>query len=66
MGEFDHLWVTSQDEVDEFRAGFTSAASVDAALQLGAGHCIDFHLPAGEFQDAQLAFAKTAAQTAAV
>lgn len=65
MGEFDHLWVTSQDEIDEFRAGFTSAPSVDAALQLGAGHCIDFHLPSGEFQDSQLAFAKTVAQTAA-
>ena len=66
MGEFDHLWVTSQDEIDEFRAGFTSAASVDAALQLGSGHCIDFHLPSGEFQDSQLAFAKATAQTAAV
>ena len=50
MGEFDHLWVASQDEIDEFRAGFTSAPSIDAALQLGSGHCIDFHLPSGEFQ----------------
>jgi pimeloyl-ACP methyl ester carboxylesterase len=66
MGEFDHLWVVSQDEVDEFRSGFTSAPSIDAALQLGSGHCIDFHLPSAEFQDAQLAFAKSAAQTAAV
>ena len=50
MGEFDHLWVTSQDEIDEFRAGFTAAPSVDAALQLGSGHCIDFHLPSDDFQ----------------
>ena len=66
MGEFDHLWVVSQDEIDEFQAGFTSAPSIDAALQLGSGHCIDFHLPSGEFHDSQLAFAKSAAQTAAV
>ncbi|SFR92690.1 Alpha/beta hydrolase family protein [Microbacterium sp. cf046] len=66
QGEFDHLWVTSQDEIDEYRAGFTAAASVDAALQLGSGHCIDFHLPSGEFHEAQLAFAKASARTAAV
>ncbi|GAB2832330.1 alpha/beta hydrolase [Microbacterium insulae] len=66
QGEFDALWVTSQEEIDEFRGGFTSAASIDTALQLGSGHCIDFHLAGGEFQDAQLAFAKSAAATAAV
>ena len=57
QGEFDKLWVTSQDEVDEFRAGFTAAASVDAELQPGSGHCIDFHLPSDDFQNAQLRFA---------
>jgi len=59
--EFDHLWVVSQDEVDEYRAGFTSAASVDVELQLGAGHCIDFHLPSSEFQSSQLDFAQQSA-----
>lgn len=60
--EFDHLWVVSQDEVDEYRAGFTSAPSIDAQLQLGAGHCIDFHLPSDEFQNSQLAFARESAK----
>jgi pimeloyl-ACP methyl ester carboxylesterase len=65
QGEFDHLWVTSQDEIDEFRAGFTAAPSVDAELQPGSGHCIDFHLPGNEFQRSQLAFALAAAGAAA-
>jgi hypothetical protein len=59
QGEFDHLWVTDQGEIDEFRAGFTSAASVDMAIQAGSGHCIDFHLPSEEFQSAQLAFVRS-------
>lgn len=57
QAEFDHLWVTSQDEIDEFRAGFTSAASIDTAIQAGCGHCIDFHKPSDEFQNAELTFA---------
>jgi pimeloyl-ACP methyl ester carboxylesterase len=61
-GEFDHLWVVSQDEVDEYTAGFTSAPSIDARLQMGAGHCIDFHLPSDEFQISQLAFARESAK----
>ena len=61
QAEFDHLWVTDQSEVDEYRAGFTSAPSVDIELQLGAGHCIDFHLPSDEFQNSQLAFARASA-----
>jgi pimeloyl-ACP methyl ester carboxylesterase len=62
QAEFDHLWVTDQGEVDTYKAGFTSAPSIDAQLQLGAGHCIDFHLPSDEFQNSQLAFARSAAQ----
>ena len=62
QGEFDHLWVTSRDEIDEFRAGFTAAASIDAELQLGSGHCIDFHRPSAEFQRSQLVFALTVAE----
>ena len=60
--EFDHLWVVSQDEVDEYTAGFTSAPSIDAQVQLGAGHCIDFHLPSDDFQISQLAFARESAK----
>jgi len=66
QGEFDHLWVTSQDEIDEFRAGFTAAPSIDAELQLGSGHCIDFHRPSEEFQRSQLEFALAVAERAAV
>lgn len=64
QGEFDALWITSQDEVDEFRAGFGPAASIDTALQPGSGHCIDFHLAGGEFQGSQLAFARACAASA--
>lgn len=60
--EFDHLWVVDQGEVDTYKAGFTSAASIDAALTLAAGHCIDFHLPSDDFQNSQLAFARDCAQ----
>ncbi len=63
--EFDHLWVVNQGEVDEYAAGFTSAPSIDAQLQLGAGHCIDFHLPSDEFQNSQLAFARQSAKVRA-
>lgn len=65
QAEFDHLWVTDQAEVDQYRDGFTAAASVDFELQTGAGHCIDFHLPSDEFQNSQLAFARSAATAAA-
>lgn len=66
QGEFDKLWVTSQDEIDEFRAGFAAAPSVDAELQLGSGHCIDFHLPSDDFQRSQLHFAWATTERAAV
>jgi pimeloyl-ACP methyl ester carboxylesterase len=66
QGEFDHLWVTSQDEIDEFIAGFTAAPSIDAELQRGSGHCIDFHLPSDDFQRSQLQFALATTERAAV
>ncbi|MBV9919509.1 MAG: alpha/beta fold hydrolase [Pseudonocardia sp.] len=66
QGEFDHLWVTSQDEIDEYRAGFTAAPSIDAELQRGSGHCIDFHLPSDDFQRSQLRFALATTERAAV
>ena len=57
QGEFDHLWITDTDEIDQFRAGFTSAPSVDSRIQPGSGHCIDFHRAAAAFQLSQLSFA---------
>ncbi|MDQ2795565.1 MAG: alpha/beta fold hydrolase [Actinomycetota bacterium] len=57
QGEFDALWVTNTEELDQFRAGFTSSPSVDSRLQAGSGHCIDFHRPCAAFQLSQLSFA---------
>ena len=57
QGEFDHLWVTDDAEVADFRSAFRRAPWVDARLVPNAGHCIDFHLPARAFQLEQLAFA---------
>ncbi len=62
QAEFDNLWITNTDELEEFRAGFTAAPSVDAEIQPGAGHCIDFHLASGEFQQSQLEFAHAVAK----
>ena len=57
QGEFDHLWVTDDGEVADFKSAFTGAPWVDTRLVPNAGHCIDFHLPARAFQLEQLAFA---------
>lgn len=57
QAEFDHLWVTDEQQVADFGAAFISSPSVDAALEPGAGHCIDFHNPGAAFQDSQLDFA---------
>jgi pimeloyl-ACP methyl ester carboxylesterase len=62
QGEFDALWISTQAEVDEFRAGFTSALSIDTELQMGSGHCIDFHHASEQFQSGQLAFARACAR----
>lgn len=59
QGEFEALWLLSQDLVDDFAAMFSSAGRVDAGIYPKAGHCIDFHLCAGAFQDEQLAFAQS-------
>ena len=65
QGQFDALWVTDQTEIDEFRAGFAAAPSVDTRLQAGSGHCIDFHRAGASFQLSQLAFALECAVGAA-
>ncbi len=57
QGEFDHLWVTDDDEVAEFASACSSAPWVDARLVPTAGHCINFHLAARAFQPEQPAFA---------
>ena len=57
QGEFDHLWISDDAQVAEFKTAFTSAPWVDARLVPNAGHCIDFHLAAKAFQLEQLAFA---------
>lgn len=57
QGEFDRLWITDEQQVADFGAAFTAAASVDARLVRSAGHCIDFHRGGAAFQLEQLAFA---------
>jgi pimeloyl-ACP methyl ester carboxylesterase len=57
QGEFDHLWITDDAQVAEFKSAFTNAPWVDARLVPNAGHCIDFHRAAQPFQLEQLAFA---------
>jgi pimeloyl-ACP methyl ester carboxylesterase len=57
QGEFDRLWITDADQVEQFGKAFAAAPSVDARLVLSAGHCIDFHRQGTAFQLEQLAFA---------
>ena len=57
QGEFDALWVTDAAQVEAFGACCTDAASIDAELVIGVGHCIDFHSMSAGFHDEQLAFA---------
>ncbi len=61
QGEFDHLWISDEPEVEQFKSAFTGAPWVDARLMPNAGHCIDFHVGAKAFQMEQLAFALEAA-----
>ena len=64
QGEFDHLWITDDNEIKQFREGFNSAPSIDTRIQPGAGHCIDFHRAGEALQLSQLAFALECALTA--
>lgn len=57
QGEFDALWITDAEQVEAFGACCTGAPSIDAALVVGAGHCIDFHSASAALHDEQLAFA---------
>jgi pimeloyl-ACP methyl ester carboxylesterase len=57
QGEFDHLWITDDQQMEDFGAAFTGAPVVDARLFRDAGHCIDFHRGSRAFQLEQLAFA---------
>ena len=57
QAEFDHLWVTNGQEVADFAASFTASPDVDARLEPGAGHCIDFHAAGPAFQASELSFA---------
>ncbi len=61
QGEFDHLWISDDAQVAEFKSAFANAPWVDARLVPNAGHCIDFHIAARAFQLEQLAFALEAA-----
>lgn len=57
QAEYDALWVTNAEQVAEFAAAFSSSPSVDARIEPGVGHAIDFHLAGRSFQNSQLDFA---------
>jgi pimeloyl-ACP methyl ester carboxylesterase len=57
QGEFDRLWINGAAEVADFERALTGAPSVDARMEIGMGHCLDFHRIGGAFQLEQLAFA---------
>jgi hypothetical protein len=57
QAEFDHLWITDEQQVKDFGAAFTSSRLVDARLVGSAGHCIDFHRAGAGLQLGQLGFA---------
>lgn len=57
QGEFDAFWITDAEQVEAFGACCAGTPSLDAALVVGSGHCIDFHRSSAELHDAQLAFA---------
>lgn len=59
QAEFDALWITDAQQVSDFAASFTSSPRVDAKLELGTGHCIDFHLAGPAFQAGQLDFVQS-------
>lgn len=57
QGEFDRLWINGAAEVDDFANALTSSPHVDAAMEHGMGHCLDFHHVGAALQLQQLAFA---------
>jgi pimeloyl-ACP methyl ester carboxylesterase len=57
QGEFDNLWLVDQQQVQGFGRAFAAAPSVDAAMALQVGHCIDYHYLGAAFQLERLAFA---------
>ena len=63
QGEFDRLWIVAESEVSAFAEALFRSPKVDAAMVKGCGHCLDFHLIGGEFQQQQLDFALSLAPT---
>ena len=57
QGQFDGLWIVDEKEVKGFGDALVNAASVDAALAPGVGHCIEFHRNSAAFHAEQLEFA---------
>lgn len=61
QAEFDNLWIVDEGEVEAFRDALGRSPHVDAKLERGSGHCIDFHLAGPAFHAAQLDFAESLA-----
>jgi pimeloyl-ACP methyl ester carboxylesterase len=57
QGQFDGLWIVNEREANGFRDALINAASVDASLVPGVGHCIDFHRGSAAFHAEQIRFA---------
>lgn len=57
QGEEDRLWINGAAEVRSFERALSGSKRVDAAMEDGMGHCLDFHKVGASFQLEQLAFA---------
>ncbi len=59
--QYDALWISDEEQVQQFADALTNAPLVDAAVWPGTGHDIDYHTSGAAFQAEQLAFALRAA-----
>ena len=57
LAEFDALWESTPENVEQFAAMFTSAPFVNASVARGTGHSIDHHVLGHALHLRQLAFA---------
>ena len=57
QGEFDRLWIVSENEVMRFGAALVASPMVDAQRVPGTGHCIDHHRFGPALHLQQLGFA---------
>jgi pimeloyl-ACP methyl ester carboxylesterase len=61
LAENEALWISTDENVNAFRDGFTASPSVIAERVLGSGHNLDHHKNSADFHARQLQFARAAA-----